>query len=378
MDLKVNHNDDDERNIPVSEEITMVQEEEDISTLNQEKLARFALIKQYIEKFVNNQCICCELLSEFKYEPEYQSLLNNINEECVLSNVHQFLEVFDKNTKENNALTKYWHLLLALFIQQIPLNVIEEYVIPYCNENYNKPGVGRLIMDLMNIDCIPSDVIVPIAFKLSGIEFVQAYITITFTYPHVLLNIPTFYQRLIEIDDPEILVAIRRKFTPQQIVEYGTQEFVLNKLSEERSWQAPGLKFLQFTAQDIGNFDEIGLKIFELSGSYRIWIKETMINYFHHFLHDFSNEFLAILEHNGFLPMIFDLTEGILTPQNLIKTLEILTYFLGRFKDHLINLYSEHMDILIDYATNSNDEDVTRLAENILKMMESITGESYI
>lgn len=277
---------------------------------------------------------------------------------------------------ENPSLAKYWHKLLAMFIPQVSINDIEDYVIPYCSENYKKEGVGSIILNVLNVEGISTDLIIPLLFKLNDSEFVQAYTTISFTYPHLTLNSCSLYHRLIDSNDPRILVAIRQKFSKKQIIEYGTQEFVLNKISKERAWQAPGLKFLQATAQEIGNIDEIGLKIFDLSSSYLFDIKEAMINYFHHYLNRFSNNAMNSLEHKNFLLMIFNLVEGIICPQYLTKTLEILLFFLRKNRTQVINLYSKHTETFNNYATKSKDSSVKSLAENILKTMKTIKRES--
>lgn len=328
--------------------------------------------------FIQNEVLNCELLGSFNDASDWECLIHNMSRDFQLSNVNQFMELFKLNATKQSAEMKYWNRLLACFIDQLSLETINSYVIPYCNENFDKENVSRIVIQLIETEGVKGESIVPLAMKLNGTAFAEAIIAISFNFPNVPLNTPQIYQKLIEIDDPQILTAIRRAFTPKEMQEHGIQQFVLKMIGEKKCWQQPGMNFLIHTTKAIGNYDEIALSLLDISNVCSFYSKELILNFYCEFLNHFSNELLAKLEQTNFLHLIFEFAECIMCQTHLSKILKILSYFLDRFKSHLTDLYAEHLDMFIENATNSSDPKIRAYSKHILETMKSVTGISYI
>lgn len=346
-------------------------EEEEVNELDQSKLQRHAEIRRIINHFVENNTIYCDLLPIFQYPNEFMALLNDINPDFQLSDIQLFISIFQEQISQNNKNIQYWNYLVAKYLKQLPIEFIQNFLLPYCNEHYDIKGVSTIIIELIESRLPSSDAIVPIAFKLSGNGYVSAFIAISYSYPHVLLNTPVHYQRLIEINDPSVLTAIHLVFTPQQILEYGTQQFALDKMVQYKEWEGQGLRFIIVTTNEIGNHDALALPVFQLLQNSSYWIQQYSIRFFFEFIAKLSDEVLVSLVQSNIIVYLFEILQGNPDIQCTKKILTILLYILEKFRENVVEIYNNYTDDLEYFALNSNDEGIEAISNQIINILES-------
>ena len=331
-------------------------------------------IKNFVETILETSFFDTTYLSHFSSRHDWFYLKNKLNDPTLkiqLSNplefwdcIEHFLNLFNdlsekkKDEEYDNdddfliyfqnisAIKNYLLILLKKFINQMPESVISKVIQLFNMYPLNDPIISSLFLKILTIDNISSSLLLPIAFKLEGKNFLKAFIKIHENFPLIALNSISFFKRIVEIQDFLVFKALDcGAFSDEELIEYGVIDFcffvidshqndenISQTMKEKQENEKIIQKTLFFIAKisqrtDIGS--QIYQKLLEIGQNGSINIKISIIKVFDAFIEDLDSEIIGELLENGILEVIFEVIQTNLNESELFTGLKMINGFLG-------------------------------------------------
>ena len=285
--------------------------------------------------------------------------------------------------------------IIAHFIDQMSEEIIVE-ILCYCQKKIaakkgNTDSTISLLLRTFEYETLPSKLVLPVAFGLSGVPFIKSYLIISAKYPEVPLNAHSFYKRITEVDDPIVFKALDcGSFSCEELMSFKAFEFAFTKIKEhvnntciskaasikDEEWVAESLRFITSTCKKTEQQRTVAFDILEIAKDGSLYIKLETMKFFECFFTTFDVESIMQLLKLGLMSMLYGIVMSETKDSLLITSIKLLALVKDFLKSQDLSFgdinefdeidESELYETLSEISSNTSDELLQEIIESIL------------